>query len=287
MEGGPLQDCEPIPRHVGFMQGRLSPPVDGRIQAFPWDAWQQEFSAAQDSGLELMEWTLDQDRFYENPLLTPHGRSRIRELALEHRVRVESVTCDFAMEVPVHKVSKPEAAKQERQFRDLLVGCQEIGIRTIVIPLVDAGAVSSANERHRLVSHYGRLTPALEEAGVCVAFESDLPPHGLRDFMAEFPNEVFFVNYDVGNSASLGFDPAEELSAYGSRVGNVHLKDRVLSGATVAFGLGNADFPAVFAALHHCEFSGNYIVQGARATDGRDAETVTSYIRYCMQKGLQ
>ena len=28
---------------IGFMQGRLSELVDGRIQAFPWDSWQTEF----------------------------------------------------------------------------------------------------------------------------------------------------------------------------------------------------------------------------------------------------
>ena len=28
--------------HVGFMQGRLSPMVDGKIQAFPWGHWQEE-----------------------------------------------------------------------------------------------------------------------------------------------------------------------------------------------------------------------------------------------------
>ncbi len=59
---------------IGFMQGRLSPLVDGRIQAFPWTAWKDEFPIAAQNGLRLMEWTLDQDRLYENPLLTEQGQ---------------------------------------------------------------------------------------------------------------------------------------------------------------------------------------------------------------------
>ena len=56
-----------IPR-IGFMQGRLSPQVDGKIQAFPWQHWRDEFPAAQKLNIPLMEWTLDHDRLTEeNP----------------------------------------------------------------------------------------------------------------------------------------------------------------------------------------------------------------------------
>src|SRR3989344_3268068 len=65
---------------VGFMQGRLSPLVNGKIQAFPWDHWRDEFITAQRHGFPLMEWTLDQDRLHENPLMTQPGRVEIRRL---------------------------------------------------------------------------------------------------------------------------------------------------------------------------------------------------------------
>ena len=39
------------------------------------------------------------------------------------------------------------------------------------------------------------------------------------------------VNYDSGNSASLGYDPTDEFAAYGERVGSVHIKDRVAAEA--------------------------------------------------------
>ena len=44
---------------IGFMQGRLSEVVDGKIQAFPWRGWQEEFRQARKIGIGLMEWTLD------------------------------------------------------------------------------------------------------------------------------------------------------------------------------------------------------------------------------------
>jgi L-ribulose-5-phosphate 3-epimerase len=55
-------------RQIGFMQGRLCEPVDGKIQAFPWRDWESEFRNAAAIDLRLMEWTLDQERLNENPL---------------------------------------------------------------------------------------------------------------------------------------------------------------------------------------------------------------------------
>ena len=45
---------------------------------------------------------------------------------------------------------------------------------------------------------------------------------------------------DIGNSASLGLNPLDEFEAFGDRILNVHVKDRVLGGTTVPLGLGNA-----------------------------------------------
>ena len=52
---------------IGFMQGRLSPIVGGQMQAFPWTHYRDEYPLAELCGLGLMEWTLDQERLYENP----------------------------------------------------------------------------------------------------------------------------------------------------------------------------------------------------------------------------
>ena len=58
-------------RIIGFTQGRFSPLVNGKIQAFPWDSWSEEFSVAYENDFNIIEWTLDQDRLYENPFLKP------------------------------------------------------------------------------------------------------------------------------------------------------------------------------------------------------------------------
>ena len=55
--------------NLGFMQGRLSDLVNGKIQAFPWNNWENEFKSAKDINIRLMEWSIDMERLYENPLM--------------------------------------------------------------------------------------------------------------------------------------------------------------------------------------------------------------------------
>ena len=72
---------------IGFMQGRLCEPVGGKIQAFPWDHWRDEFPLAQRLGFPLLEWTLDQEGLHDNPIMTDVGRAEIRTLCARHSGR--------------------------------------------------------------------------------------------------------------------------------------------------------------------------------------------------------
>jgi len=89
---------------IGFMQGRLSPIIDGKIQAFPWNSWMDEFSIAGKLRIPLMEWTLDQERLYENPLMNEVGRAEIRTLCRSNGIQIPSVTGDCFMQAPFWKV---------------------------------------------------------------------------------------------------------------------------------------------------------------------------------------
>ena len=80
------------------------------------------------------------------------------------------------------------------------------------------------------------------------------------------------VNYDSGNSASLGYDAGEEFAAYGSHIGSVHIKDRVRGGGTVPLGEGNADFPKLLKNLEAIGYGGPMILQVARSEPGRETE---------------
>lgn len=262
---------------IGFMQGRFSPLVGGRIQAFPWPCWADEFALAERHGFRLMEWTLDQERLYENPLLTSGGQAQIRALCKRHRLAIPSLTGDCFMQAPFWKALGVEREELQRDFRAIADACAAVDISMIVVPLVDNGRLDTVEEQDSLVAFLRSQATFLSENRLRVAFECDYGLAELARFIELLDPALFGVNYDIGNSAALGFDPAAELAAYGHRVVNVHIKDRVPGGTTVPLGTGSADFNAVFSALARSGYSGNYILQTARAADGNHAEALVRY----------
>lgn len=266
------------PAHrIGFMQGRLSPQVDGKIQAFPWSHWREEFPLAETLGFARLEWTLDHDDLAANPLMTEEGRTEIRALSVAHGVAVSSITGDCFMQAPFWKATGAVRTALVEEMAAVIRAGAAVGASIVVVPLVDNGAVSNPAEEAALIEGLAALTPLLRETGMRVAFECDYPPAQLAEFIAGFPADVFGINFDIGNSASLGWDPAEEIPLIAPRLINVHVKDRVLGGTTVPLGQGDADLPAVFKLLRQAGYEGFLILQTARAADGDHVGAVRRY----------
>ena len=262
---------------IGLMQGRLSAMVDGKIQAFPWNEWREEFSRAKALGLTRMEWTIDQDRLRENPLNTAAGQQEIIELSRRNGLKTASLTGDCFMQAPFWKAS---GEKQKVLIDDLdllLEASGAAGIEFVVIPLVDNGKIESEAQTDALLRVLLDRDGSLSKQHVKIVFESDLPPRELAAFIARLPRENFGINYDIGNSASLGYDPAEEIAAYAPRILNVHVKDRLRGGTTVPLGTGAAELAKAIRLIEQSGYSGQYILQTARATDGDHTGALAKY----------
>jgi L-ribulose-5-phosphate 3-epimerase len=262
---------------IGFMQGRLSAMVDGKIQAFPWGEWREEFSRAKALGLTRMEWTIDQDRLRENPLTTGAGQKQILDLSRQNALRVSSLTGDCFMQAPFWKTGGDARTSLVADLDLVLASCSALGAQFIVIPLVDNGKIESAEQEQALLAVLLERSASLSRQGVKIVFESDLPPAGLAQFIEKLPREVFGINYDIGNSASLGYDSAAEIAAYGARILNVHVKDRLRGGTTVPLGTGAAELGKAIRLIEHSGYTGQYILQTARAADGDHAAALATY----------
>lgn len=263
--------------NIGFMQGRLSERVNGMIQAFPWKNWRAELAEAERLGFTLMEWTLDQERLYDNPLMTNEGRSEILALIHRHGMSVPSLTGDCFMQAPFWKVHGDVRKDRLSDLDTILDACARLHIRYVLVPLVDNGRIENSEQADILHEQLLLRSTQLLNEGMQIVFESDYPPVRLAAFMEKFPAETFNINYDIGNSAALGFNPREEIRAYGKRIVNVHVKDRLLGGTTVPLGTGNADFPAVFDELAQIGYSGNFILQTARAENNDHSGVLNRY----------
>jgi hexulose-6-phosphate isomerase len=262
---------------IGFMQGRLCDLVNGKIQSFPWIDWESEFSAAAAIDFHLMEWTLDQENLHLNPLMTEAGQEKIKALCIEHDLIIPSLTGDCFMQAPFWKANGRVQLDLQSDFLAVATACSIVGIRMMVIPLVDNGKLDSFAQEDVLVDFLLNQQTFFKNHNLKVIFESDFSPLDLSRFISRLPHGIFGINYDMGNSSALGFNPIDEFSAYGSRIVNVHIKDRLLGGTTVPLGTGNANFSSVFSELAKVKYRGNYILQTARAADGSHANALSMY----------
>ena len=242
-------DSSPSMENLGFMQGRLTDLVAGQIQAFPWDSWEKEFSIAPTIGLHIMEWTLDYHLLYSNPLMLPSGQAHIRSLCSKYDINIPSLTGDCFMQAPFWKSASSISNQLRSDFISVCDACIAVGIKMIVVPLVDSGSISDVNEENLLVNFLLEHSTYFIANDLQILFESDYAPIELKRFIDRLPLECFGINYDIGNSAALGYDPAVEFLLYGNRIANVHVKDRILGGSTVALFTGSANFELVFSEL--------------------------------------
>jgi len=160
-------------RKIGIMQGRLSPPVGKAIQAFPLSTWRNEFAAAQEVGLNHIEWIFDTEDSL-NPIASDPGLAEIKDLSAQTGVKVNSLCADYFMsELLLGETPAQEETRAEK-LRWLLAQCAKAGIRYIVLPFVDRSAIKTDADKGRLVALMLSLLPDLAHHGMEFHLETSL-----------------------------------------------------------------------------------------------------------------
>ena len=255
-------------RRIGIMQGRLVPKVEGRFQSFPRGRWRDELGRASEAGLECIEWIYDVFGLDDNPFEQEGALPPLAALAAQHGVAIRSVCADYFMERLLLKGEAGERGTSRDVLVRLLERCGAFGVERIVLPFVDASSLSGPSDRDGLVAVLDDVLLATNATGVELHLETDLGPAAFAELLARLPSPRVRVNYDSGNSASLGYRPRDEFAAYGDRVGSVHVKDRVRGGGTVPLGTGHTDFAELATELARIGYRGDFILQAARGAEG-------------------
>lgn len=250
------------------MQGRLGAPEDGRFQSFPRQGWRLEIERAAQAGLRGIEWIYDLYGEGANPLESDAGRSELRDLLAKHGVSVVSICADYFMDRPLLRCSAAENAELLRRMEWLLGICPEMGGGRVVLPFVDASSIRSDEEFEQVVANLREVLPHAERHAVELHLETDLAPEAFRALLLRLDHPLVKVNYDAGNSASLGYPPAQEFAAYGERIGSFHIKDRRRGGSTVPLGQGDTDFRSLRELLIQYGYTGDFVLQVARGEPG-------------------
>lgn len=255
-------------KKIGVMQGRLLPKYKGRYQAHPIGYWEDEFEIAASLGLDLIEFILDFNDFEDNPLMSVSGCKEIEEISNQSGVHVKTVCADYFMDAPLHSDDLNVATLSAAVLRQLILNSQNIGITDLIIPLVDQSSLENLHSRERFIEAIAPFLSDLEAQNINLNLETDLGPNEFKQLLDQIDSNRVTVNYDTGNSAGLGYDPAQEFAAYGHRITDIHIKDRFNGGSSVCLGQGSADFAKIFKCIQDYSYNGPFILQAFRDDEG-------------------
>lgn len=246
---------------LGIMQGRLVPSEKkNAIQYFPAKQWKQEISLMKKNDINILEWTINIENIRKNHLFDKKLNKELVKFIANKNIKIPSVTCDFFMQKPFFKNKRFQNTLEN--LKKVIKLSHNIGVKFIILPLVDFSSIENLSQEKSLINQMKKISKHLKPKQQ-ILFEIDYPPNKVLKFIKKLDHK-FGINYDTGNSASLGYDFNEE-KKYFKYVKNIHIKDRLFRGPTVRLGNGDYEFKNFFSFLKKIKYKNNLILQTARS----------------------
>ena len=240
---------------LGIMQGRLSEPVNGHIQEFPFQTWKNEFDMATKLGLSHIEWLITENSYRDNPIFYKDLSSySINTICCDHLIHQEIEDLTFLRENLIEVADRALDNK----------------IPSITIPILEKSSMVDVYRRKLFID--SMLDFKSEYPSLYFIFEPELDVDGIREIVES--DDKFFITYDTGNITSFNNQHEEFVKSLLFKIKNVHIKDRK-DGKTVEPFTGDTDFDLIFKLLKNNYF-GNYTLQVARSVPGEEYKYIES-----------
>lgn len=252
---------------LAIMQGRLSPPPSDRLQAFPWNHWEEEFTLARACGFDAIEWLFEIERFEENPIWSDAGVARMRALIARTGTEILTLRADYFMKRPIFAAQATDRAASVGVLTRLITQAATVGIRTVLLPILEVSELRTRADRARLLESLEEVAPLAEAHEVTLGLETELPAGDYLALVQDAARPAIGAYYDTGNAAARGWDAAADIRVLGPVLAGVHIKDRPRGGPSVPLGEGAADFDRVFPALREVGYTRPLVLQPAFGAD--------------------
>jgi L-ribulose-5-phosphate 3-epimerase len=252
-----------------LVQGRAIPQTDNSLQYFPSN-WKEEFPIINKLGFSGIEWIYDKKSESSNPLLTETGRKEMLYLSKKNNVNLENIVFDWFLSYSFLQKNEFAQKKNIEKFLNLMQNCADVGFKRIIFPLLDKNKINSDKEIITLITHFEKnIIKQLDILDIEIHFETLLSPEKEKSIMTLFNHKKIKICFDMGNSASVGFDPIQVINILDNDLGSVHIKDRKFGGSSVPIGQGDVKFQQIFRSLNEINFHGpiSFQIYRNRASD--------------------
>tara|TARA_B110000971_G_C20038908_1_gene516265 strand:+ start:3873 stop:4721 length:849 start_codon:yes stop_codon:yes gene_type:complete len=254
-----------VNRNIGIKLGRFSTKQHHKLQ-FPKKRWMNEFRLSKLLGIKNIEWVVDYYGFNNNPLMKHNGRMKIKKVKKKYKIAINSVTADFFLHKPPHKLDKKKYLLFKDKFRSFLFACIDMKIKNIVVPLLEKSKINNNKDREKIIIFFKEFENILIKKKLNIIFESDLPSSQFIKFLSNFNKKNYFINFDTGNSAGLKKKFKKEEKIF-PMVKNIHLKDKSKYSRSVDLGKGLFNFKLFFEYIKKINYKGQFILEAYRGSN--------------------
>ncbi|MDB4037932.1 sugar phosphate isomerase/epimerase [Candidatus Thioglobus sp.] len=245
--------------NVGIMQGRLSSKQNQPLQSFPWNSWQKEFERANSIGFNQIEWLVDGDNDYDNPIASLEGQKEILRLSDKFDVSVKSLCAHSLIDGNLLHANPLNVESAKHKFSQILSWASAINVEFVIFPIMDAMSIQNNNAKEKIKSI---LHEVVNTTHPKVLLESNLPANQLKFFLDDVDLVNLGILYDLGNATAMGFDIENELKALHLDIGEVHIKDRYKNnGNSVRLGHADTQFNTAVKLLKDLAWEGSFVLE--------------------------
>ena len=263
-----------------LVQGRTLPQCDDSLQSFP-DRWMDEFPLIQELGFDGIEWIYDKKSENDNPILNLDGQDKIKHISSEFDIELENIVFDWFLAHPLFENDGISLRTKTKKLNYLIDQSEKIGFKRIIFPILEKNALDTHDKMDLFLKLFSdEVIPNLRSKRIEIDFETSLPPADELEFMTKLDHEKIRICFDMGNSASLGYDCDDVLDKISPFLGSVHIKDRHLHGNTVPLGEGDVEFVRVFKSLHRVGFIGPFSFQAYRDENSDNLQLLEKYLKF-------
>lgn len=242
-----------------LVQGRALKQVEESIQYFP-DNWKDEFPIMKELGFYGIEWIYDKKSELSNPILSELKREDMISTSIKYNIKLENIVFDWFLHHSLFINDEYLVRQKVEKFFSLINLSIKSGFKTIILPILEKNNMITSDKRNQFIEIIN-TSSILDQNDIEIHLETNLPPDEELVLLEKLNQKKIKICFDVGNSASYGYDPNKVIKILGNRIGSVHIKDRKYNGPSVPLGTGNVNFQDVFKNLKLINFDGNYSFQ--------------------------
>lgn len=260
-----------------LVQGRALLQSD-TMQSFPYN-WEEEIPLIQQIGFSGIEWIYDKKSQNYNPITTKQGQEKIKEITTKYNIKLENIVLDWFMEYPLLSNDILSIDKKCEKLELLIQQSANAGFKRIIFPILEKNSIQTKMDKFEKIMNK-KIVKLLDEFNIEFHLETDLPVEKEYQLKENINHDKILICYDMGNSASFGYDPTDTIEKLKNYIGSVHIKDRMLNGGSVPLGEGNVKFSEVFKKLSEINFDGQYTFQIFRNKDSDNQLVLMKGLRF-------